>query len=205
MSWQWLPSINHPPPRHILHKDGISHPQSDAPLGTDLIPARAKFISLLKTLALPRESQRSKRQIEPSTYERSNEAGVLFGNHHLDASTRLFYLTLLWVSSNLKNAARHTGKHLADAVEPKKNKYRGSFPATYSLLPFTMSTRGEVGSIVHALIKELAIRRVEHRSETNSNEFQHLAEGAEVARLQWRLSYLLLQALSLRTRHHICR
>ena len=29
-----------------------------------------------------------------------------------------------------------------------------------------MSTCGEVGSDMHALIKELAIRRVEHRSET---------------------------------------
>ena len=69
--------------------------------------------------------------------------------------------------SNLGNAARHVGKRLADAVERKKNKYRGSFPATYSLLPLAMSTCGDVGSDVHALIKELAIRRVQHnRSET---------------------------------------
>ena len=33
-----------------------------------------------------------------------------------------------------------------------------SFPAIYSLPPLTMLTRGEVGSDVHALIKELAIR-----------------------------------------------
>ena len=44
-----------------------------------------------------------------------------------------------------------------------------------------MSTCGEVGSDVHALIKELAIRRVQHRSETHSNESHHLAEGTEVA------------------------
>ena len=48
---------------------------------------------------------------------------------------------------------------------------------TYSLLPFAMSAYGDVGSNVHALIKELAIRRVQHRSETYSNESQHLAEG----------------------------
>ena len=48
--------------------------------------------------------------------------------------------------SNLGNAARHVGKYLADAVERKKNKYRGSFPATYSLLPLAMSTCGDVGS-----------------------------------------------------------
>ena len=64
-------------------------------------------------------------------------------------------------SSNLENEARHTGKHLTDAVEWKNNKCWGSF---HSLLPLAMSMCGEVGSDVHALVKELAIRRVEHRS-----------------------------------------
>ena len=97
---------------------------------------------------------------------------------------------------NLGNAARHAGKHLADAVERKKNKYRGSFPATYSLLPLGMSTCGDVGSDVHALLtKELAIRRVEHRSETHFNESQHLAEGTAVARLRRQFSFVLHQAL----------
>ena len=68
-----------------------------------------------------------------------------------------------------------------------------------------MSICGDVGSDVHALIKELAIRRVQHRSETYSNESQHLAEGTEVARLRRRFSFVLPQALSLRTRHHLCR
>ena len=68
-----------------------------------------------------------------------------------------------------------------------------------------MSTCGEVGSDVHALMKELANRRVEHRSETYSNESQHLAEGAEVARLRRRLSSVLQQTLSFRTRQHFCR
>ena len=89
--------------------------------------------------------------------------------------------------------------------ERKKNKYRGSFPATYSFLPLAMSACGDVGSDVHALIKELAIRRVQHRSETYSNESQHLAEGTEVIRLRRRFSFVLQQALSFRTRHHLCR
>ena len=58
---------------------------------------------------------------------------------------------------------------------------------------------------MHALIKELAIRRVQHRSETYSNESQHLAEGTEVARLRRRFSFVLQQELSFRTRHHLCR
>ena len=58
---------------------------------------------------------------------------------------------------------------------------------------------------MHALIKELAIRRVQHRSKTFSNDFQHLAEGTEVACLRRRFSFVLQQALSSRTRHHLCR
>ena len=68
-----------------------------------------------------------------------------------------------------------------------------------------MSTCGDVGSDVHALIKELAIRRVQHRSETYSNDSQHLAEGTEVARFRRRFSFVLQQALSFRTRQHLCR
>ena len=68
-----------------------------------------------------------------------------------------------------------------------------------------MSTCREVGLDVHALTKELAIRHVEHGSETHSNEFQHLAEGTEVARLRQRFSFVLQKALSFRTRHHLCR
>ena len=68
-----------------------------------------------------------------------------------------------------------------------------------------MSTCGDVGSDVHALIKELAIRQVRHRSETHSNESQHLAEATEKARLRRRSSCVLQQALSFRTRHHLCR
>ena len=68
-----------------------------------------------------------------------------------------------------------------------------------------MSTCGDIGSDVHALIKELTITRVQHRSETYSNESQHLAEGTEVARFRRRFSFVLQQALSFRTRHHLCK
>ena len=64
-----------------------------------------------------------------------------------------------------------------------------------------MSTCGEVGSDVYALTKELAIRQVEHRSEIHSSGSQHLVEGTEVARF----SFVLQQALSFCTCHHLCR
>ena len=138
----------------------------------------------------------------------TTEAGALFDNHpRLKNKALLPDVTIVnpCDGSDLENAARHLEKHLADAVERKKNKYRSSFPATYSLLPLAMSTCGEVGSDVHALIKELAIRRAQHRSGTHSNESQHLAEGTEEARLRRRFSFVLQQALSFRTRHHLCR
>ena len=138
----------------------------------------------------------------------TTEAGALFDYHPRHKNKALLLdITIVnpCAGSNLGNAARHVGKHLADAVERKKSKYRGSFSATYSLLPLAMSTCGDVGSDVHALIKELAIRRVQHRSGTYSNESQHLAEGTEVARLRRRFSFVLQQALSFRTRHHLCR
>ena len=147
-------------------------------------------------------------RLNPLRMDITTEAGALFDNHpRLKDKALLLDITIVnpCAGSNLGNAVRHVGKHLADAVERKKNKYRGSFPATYSLLPLAMSTCGEVGSDVHALIKELAIRRVQHRSETYSNESQHLAEGTEVPRLRRRFSFVLQQALSFCTRHHLCR
>ena len=139
---------------------------------------------------------------------RMDTTGALFDNHpRLKNKALLLDIAIInpCAGPNLGNAARHVGKHLADAVERKKNKYRGSFSVTYSLLPLAMSTCDKVGSDVHALIKELAIRRVEHRSETHSNESQHLAEGTEVARLRRRFPFVLQQALSLRTHHHLYR
>ena len=140
----------------------------------------------------------------------TTEAGALYDNH-LQRKNKVLLLDITTVnpcaSSKLENAARHAGKHLADTVELKKNNYRGLFLATYSLLPLplAMSTRGEVDSDMHAPIKEITNRRVEHRSDIHSNESQHLAEGAEVARLRRRFSFVLQQALSFCTRHHLCR
>ena len=107
----------------------------------------------------------------PLRMDITTEAGALFDNHpRLKNKALLLGITIVnpCAGSNLGNAAPHAGKHLADAVERKKNKYRGSFPATYSLLSLAMSFCGEIGLGMHALIKELAIRWVEHRLETHS-------------------------------------
>ena len=123
----------------------------------------------------------------------TTEARTLFDSH-LRCKNMVLLLGITIVkpcaSSNLENAARHAGKYLADAVEQKKNEYRGSFPAPCSLLPLTMSMCGEVSSDVHALTKELAIRRVGDRLGIHPNESWHLAEGMEIARLRRRFSFV---------------
>ena len=99
-------------------------------------------------------------RLNPLRMDITTGAGALFDNHpRLKNKALLLDITIVnpCAGSNLGNAARHVGKHLADAVERKKNKYR----ATYSFLPFAMSAYGEVGSDVHAFIKEVAIRRVD--------------------------------------------
>ena len=146
-------------------------------------------------------------RLHPLRMDSTTEAGALFDNHPLKNKALLLDITIVnpCAGSNLGNAARHVEKHLADAVERKNNNYRGSFPATYSLLSLAMSTCGNVSSDVHALIKELAIRRIQHRLETYSNESQHLAEATEVASLRRRFSFVLHQTLSFRTRYHLCR
>ena len=131
----------------------------------------------------------------PVRMDVTTEAGALFGSDPRHKGKALLLdLTIVnpCVSSNLEGAARQTGKHLADAVERKKNKYRGSFPATYSPLPLATSTCGELGPDVHALIKDLARRRVNYSSELYSEESWRLAEGT---RLRRRFSFVLQQAM----------
>ena len=187
----------------------LSHSQSGAPPGTgSTLPESKVQVVVEDRWPFRRRTSEQNGRLNPLRMDITTEAGELFDNYpRLKNKALLLDITIVnpCAGSNLGNAARHIGKHLADAVERKKDKYRSSFPTTYSLLPLAMSTCGDVGSDVHALIKELAIRRVQHRSKTYSNESQHLAEGTEVARLWRRFSFVLQQALSFRTRHHLCR
>ena len=86
-------------------------------------------------------------RLNPLRMDITTEAGALFDSHpRLKNKALLLDITIVnpCAGSSLGNAARHVGKHLDDAVERKKNKYRGSFPATYSLLPLALSTCGDV-------------------------------------------------------------
>ena len=147
-------------------------------------------------------------RLNPLRVDITKEAGALFDNHSRRKNkTLLLDNTIVnpCAGSNMENVARHVEEHLANVVERKNNQCRGLFLATYSLLLLAMSTCSEVGSDVHALIKELAIRRLEHRSETHSNESQHLVEGPVVARLRRHISFTLQEAFSFHTRRHLRR
>ena len=108
---------------------------------------------------------------------RATEAEAPFDSSSRRKKELLIDITTLTpcVSSSLENTAHHARKHLADAVEPTINKYRGSFPTTHSFFYLAMSTCDDASPDVHTLVKNLAIKWVDHRSVV-----QHLAEGTEV-------------------------
>ena len=133
-------------------------------------------------MALPRESYSEQNgRLYPLRMDIKNGGGGTLRQPPSRRKNKALLLDITIVkpiaSSNLENAAHAAGDQPDDAVERKKTKYGGSFPATYSLLPLVVLMCDEVGSEVHAPIVELAIRWVENRSETFSNESQHLVEG----------------------------
>ena len=159
--------------------------------------ARAKSSLSLKMHGPSERELADKTRQNPLRMDITTEAGTLFDKHPPRKNKALLLdITNVnrCISSNLENAARHEEEHPTDAVEGKINTHRGSFPATYSLLPLAKSTCGEGGSDVHVLVKELAIRRVEPKSEIHPNKSQNLVEGTEVARLRRRFSFVLQHA-----------
>ena len=150
MSWHWLPATNHPPPLYILNKDGIeiSHPQSSAPPGTGSILSRKQSTICQRRMGLLRETSEQGGRLNPLQMSIATEAGALFDNQPR-CKNKALLLDITTANSctnfHLDNAARHAGKHVVDAVERKKNNYRGSFPATYCLLLLPVSTCGKVG------------------------------------------------------------
>ena len=58
---------------------------------------------------------------------------------------------------------------------------------------------------MHVLIEELAIRRMKHQAGDKLQRIPASGGGTEVALLIWLFSFVLQQALSFRTRYHLCR
>ena len=79
----------------------------------------------------------------------TSEAGALFDKHPRFKNKALqldITIVNLCAGSNLGNAARQVGKHLADAVERKKNKYRHGVTLAQTCMPSSRRNRiGEGG------------------------------------------------------------
>ena len=75
--------------------------------------------------------------------------------------------------------------------------------ATYNVI--NTHKHGEVDSDVDTLIKQLAIRLIENRSEIHSNKSQHLAERTEIARLRRGSRLFYGKYFHSVRRHHLCR
>lgn len=73
---------------------------------------------------------------------------------HIRGNALLLDLTIVnpCVFSNLENATPQTGKRLTDTNEGKKNTCLGLVPATYSLFSLAVSTSGDLGQNMLALI-----------------------------------------------------
>ena len=130
--------------------------------------------------------------------------GALFGNQpRLENKALLLNITITnpCVGSNLGNATHHVGKHLADAVKRKKNKYRGSFPATYSLLPVPVVRLAQT-SIPSSRARHQTGRAhvgdTLQRVPTSGGRDGSSASSAAIL-------FFLQQALSFHTRRHLCR
>ena len=107
--------------------------------------------------------------------------------------------------SNFNKEVARPGIALIEAAKRKHNKYRGTFPATYSLPPLAISMCGTLGADTQALIKAMAVRRVDLQEPMLTGQARAAAEGRETAHLHRRFSFTLQQALSQRTRFHLCR
>ena len=79
------------------------------------------------------------------------------------------------------------------------------FPASDSFLTLALSACGEASPEMQVLVKKLAIRQMVPSSELHFNESRHLAEGKKITRLQRRVSSIINQVLSFRTRYHLYR
>ena len=99
-----------------------------SPVGATFVPSPIKTGTNLS-----RPPPIVERVLHPLRIGVTTEAGALFDNHPpLKNKALLLDITIVnpCAGSNLGNAARQVGKHLADAIERKKNKCRGSFYAT---------------------------------------------------------------------------
>ena len=118
--------------------DGAPPPTTDCSTRHWLDPfARAKSNLSLKTRPFQQRASEQHHRFNPLRVDLTTEAGGTLRQppptRKQGAPTRPHHGQVNpFVSTNPENAARYPEKHLDDVIQRKKNKYRGSFMATYS-------------------------------------------------------------------------
>ena len=114
------------------------------PSVTTLYPTQKSKVQIVEeTRSFRVRSNRQNCGLNPVRMNITTETKALVDNHRRRKNKALLLDITIdnpCASSNLENAARHAGKHFADAIDRKKNEYRDSFPASYTLLPLAIST-----------------------------------------------------------------
>ena len=154
-----------------------------------------------------RSSVQSGRGSNPLRMDVTVQEGDLFRGHPLHGKKLLLDLTVVNPSaaSNIDREAANPGSLLRDAATKKRNKYRGTHPDTYCLLPVAVSMHGALGDEAQMLIEAMATRLVDLKGLPGDSHERPAAEGRKASELRRRFSFVLQQALSQRTRHHLCR
>lgn len=121
---------------------------------------------------------------------------------------------LTWLNANFIKYPRvfyavNTFMHtpITAAVKRKISKCRGTFSATYTLLPLVVWMHGTMGSDSQALIKVMTVIRVDLQDDTPTGEARGAAKDRERSHLCrcFSFSSMLQQDLSQRTRRHLRR
>lgn len=108
------------------------------------------------------------------------------------------------VPTTLDKEATRSGSAITTTVKRQINKYRGTFPAIYTLLLLTVSMCGALGSDTRAPIEATAVKHVDFQDRVPTARAHVAAEDREMEPLR-RHSFLVLQhAFSQRTRHYVC-
>lgn len=80
-------------------------------------------------------------------------------------------------SSTLEKEAKRPGAVIIAAFKREIYEYRGTFPATFTLLPLAVLMSEILGSDIQTLIKAMAVTRVEIQDDTPTGRVHAVADG----------------------------
>lgn len=99
----------------------------------------------------------------------------------------------------LEKEAKRLGSAIMTAVNPKTNRYRGTFPVTYNLPLLTVHMCGTPGLETQAIIKATTVRPIDLEDDMPVGRARAGEEGRGTARLTCRFSSVLAAVSALST------